>query len=106
VNLHGSIDFYLYRLDNLINPNPNRPNLTYEFLGITRVWRWTKDRMQAAYDAGLVVQTRRGAVPQLKRYLDEQRGIPLATFGQTSLQFGTGNSSPEIGKPMLSPLKS
>ena len=74
---HKDADGRLYRLDNLINPNPNRPNLTYEFLGITRVWRWTKDRMQAAYDAGLVVQTRRGAVPQLKRYLDEQRGIPL-----------------------------
>ncbi len=66
-----------YRLDNLINPNPDRPNLTYEFLGVTKVWRWTKERMQAAYDAGLVVQTRPGAVPALKRYLDEQRGRPL-----------------------------
>ena len=74
---HRDADGRLYRLDNLINPNPNRPNLTYEFSGITKVWRWTKDRMQAAYDAGLVVQTRPGAVPQLKRYLDEQRGIAL-----------------------------
>jgi DNA modification methylase len=74
---HQDADGRVYRLDNLINPNPNRPNLTYEFLGITKVWRWTKERMQAAYDAGLVVQTRPGAVPQLKRYLDEQRGIPL-----------------------------
>jgi site-specific DNA-methyltransferase (adenine-specific) len=32
----------LYQLDNLLNPNHNRPNLTYEFLGVTRVWRWTK----------------------------------------------------------------
>ena len=70
-------DGRLYRLDNLINPNRNRPNLTYEFLGINRVWRWTKDRMQDAYDRGLIVQTRPGAVPQLKRYLDEQRGRPL-----------------------------
>jgi len=67
----------LYRLDSLINPNPDRPNLTYEFLGITRVWRWTKERMQIAYDAGLVIQTKPGNVPQLKRYLDEQRGRPL-----------------------------
>ena len=74
---HRDTDGRLYRLDNLINPNPNRPNLTYEFLGITRVWRWTKERMQAAYDQGLVVQTRPGSVPQLKRYLDEQRGRPL-----------------------------
>jgi DNA modification methylase len=67
-----------YQLDNLINPNPDRPNLTYEFLGVTRVWRWTKDRMQAAYDSGLVVQTAPGRVPRLKRYLDEQRGRPLS----------------------------
>jgi site-specific DNA-methyltransferase (adenine-specific) len=68
----------IYRLDNLINPSPDRPNLTYEFLGITRVWRWTRERMQAAYDAGLVIQTKPNTVPQFKRYLDEQRGRPLS----------------------------
>jgi DNA modification methylase len=74
---HRDPDGRQYRLDNLTNPNPDRPNLTYEFLGITRVWRWTKDRMEAAYASGLIVQTRPGAVPQLKRYIDEQRGRPL-----------------------------
>ena len=67
----------VYRLDSLINPNANRPNLTYEFLGVTKVWRWTKERITKAYDGGLVIQTKPGTVPQLKRYLDEQRGIPL-----------------------------
>ncbi len=66
-----------YQLDNLINPNPNRPNLTYEFLGITRVWRWTRERMHAAYEAGIVVQPNPGSVPRMKRYLDEQEGIPI-----------------------------
>ncbi len=66
-----------YMLDNLLNPNKNRPNLTYEFLGVTRVWRWTQERMQAAYEKGLVVQPRPGAVPRLKRYLDEQKGQPI-----------------------------
>lgn len=70
-------DGRLYRLSDVTNPNPNRPNLTYEFLGITRVWRWTKERMQKAYEDGLIVQTKPGTVPQLKRYLDEQRGRPL-----------------------------
>lgn len=64
----------LYQLTSLINPNPDRPNLTYEFLSVRRVWRWTKERMQAAYDAGLIVQPNPGAVPRFKRYLDEQRG--------------------------------
>ena len=66
-----------YRLDNLANPNKNRPNLTYEFLGVTRVWRWTKDRMMEAYKQGLIVQSASGRVPALKRYLDEQEGTPV-----------------------------
>ena len=47
-----------YQLTSLLSPSSNRPNLTYEFLGITKVWRWTKPRMQEALDKGLVVQTR------------------------------------------------
>ncbi|MDR2971739.1 MAG: hypothetical protein LBU83_07430 [Bacteroidales bacterium] len=67
----------LYQLDNLTNPNKDRPNLTYEFLGVTRVWRWTKERMQEAFENGLIIQSKQGAVPRLKRYLDEQEGNPL-----------------------------
>jgi site-specific DNA-methyltransferase (adenine-specific) len=74
---HCDAEGRIYRLDSLINPNPNRPNLTYEFLGVKRVWRWTRERMQKAYDEGLVVQTKPGTVPQGVRYLDEQRGRPL-----------------------------
>jgi site-specific DNA-methyltransferase (adenine-specific) len=66
-----------YTLGDLNNPNPDRPNLTYEFLGHHKVWRWTKDRMQAAYKAGIVVQPSPGSIPRLKRYLDEQAGRPL-----------------------------
>lgn len=66
-----------YRLADLTNPNKNRPNLTYEFLGVTRVWRWTKERMLTAHKNGIVVQTKPGSVPQLKRYLDEQEGNPV-----------------------------
>jgi site-specific DNA-methyltransferase (adenine-specific) len=66
-----------YTLGDLNNPNPDRPNLTYEFLGHKKVWRWTKDRMEAAYKAGIVIQPSPGAVPRVKRYLDEQEGWPL-----------------------------
>lgn len=74
---HADPDGRVYRLDSLINPNADRPNLTYKFLGVTKVWRWTKGRMQKAYKAGIVVQTKSGTVPRMKRYLDEQRGQPL-----------------------------
>jgi site-specific DNA-methyltransferase (adenine-specific) len=70
-------DGRIYRLADLTNPNKNRPNLTYEFLGVTRVWRWTKERMKAAYEQGLIVQAKPGGVPALKRYLDEQEGTPV-----------------------------
>lgn len=63
-----------YRLSSMANPNPDRPNLRYEIFGIVRTWRWTRERMQRAIDAGLVVQTKPGTVPQFKRYLDEARG--------------------------------
>lgn len=33
--------------------------------------------MQAAFEAGIVVQTRPGSVPRQKRYLDEQEGVPI-----------------------------
>ena len=69
-----------YRLGDLANPNKDRPNLTYEFLGVTRVWRWTKERMQEACDQGLIVQSKPGSVPALKRYLDEQKGTPVDTI--------------------------
>lgn len=64
-----------YRLSDITNPNKDRPNLTYEFLGVKRVWRWTKKRMQKTYEEGRIMQTSPGGVPQYKRYLDEQKGV-------------------------------
>ena len=92
-----------YRLDNLANPNKNRPNLTYEFLGITRVWRWTKDRMREAYDQGLIVQKKAGAVPALKRYLDEQEGTPVGDVW-TDIVPIQGSSTEGMGYPTQKPL--
>ena len=59
-----------YQLTSLLNPNRDRPNLTYEFRGVTRVWRWTRERMEQADQDGLIVVPRGGqGVPRLKRYL-------------------------------------
>jgi site-specific DNA-methyltransferase (adenine-specific) len=66
-----------YQLTSLLNPNHNRPNLNYEFMGITRTWRWTRDRMLKAAKDGLIVQPKPGGVPRFKRYLDEQKGKPI-----------------------------
>lgn len=93
----------IYRFTSLINPNPDRPNLTYEFLGVTKVWRWTKERMQTAYEAGLVVQTRPGAVPQFKRYLDEQKGKPLGDVW-TDIPPINSQAKERLGYPTQKPL--
>jgi site-specific DNA-methyltransferase (adenine-specific) len=96
-------DGRLYQLTDLTNPNPDRPNLTYEFLGVTKVWRWTKGRMQAAYDAGLVVQPRPGAVPRYKRYLDEQRGKPLGDVWTDIFPINS-QAAERLGYPTQKPL--
>jgi site-specific DNA-methyltransferase (adenine-specific) len=96
-------DGRVYRLDNLINPNPDRPNLTYEFLGVMRVWRWTRERMQEAYENGVVVQTRPGAVAQLKRYLDEQEGRPIDTVW-TDIPPINSQAKERLGYPTQKPL--
>ena len=68
-----------YRLSDLTNPNRNRPNLTYEWNGHSRVWRWTKERMQQAHNVGLIHYSSTGLASQ-KRYLDEMKGNPVDTI--------------------------
>jgi hypothetical protein len=70
-----------YQLTSLLNPNPDRPNLTYEFKGKTKVWRWTKERMLEADAKGQIVVPKGGkGIPRYKRYLDEQEGVPIGDW--------------------------
>lgn len=92
-----------YRLDNLANPNKNRPNLTYEFLGVTRVWRWTKERMEKAYKEGRIVQSKPGGVPSYKRYLDEMLGQPI-TDNWDDIEHLHGANAETLGYPTQKPL--
>ena len=91
----------LYRLLPLLNPNDDRPNLTYEFLGVTRVWRWTRERMEKAYRDGLVVQIKPGAVPQYKKYLNSSKGRTV-TNCWTDIPQAAGNE--QLGYPTQKPL--
>jgi len=89
-----------YRLLPLLNPNDNRPNLTYEFLGVNRVWRWTRERMEQAYKDGLVVQLKPGAVPQYKLYLEDSKGKTVTNFWNDIKPL---SSKEEIGYPTQKP---
>jgi site-specific DNA-methyltransferase (adenine-specific) len=91
-----------YQLTSLLNPNPDRPNLTYEFKGVTKVWRWTKERMMEEDRKGNIVVPRGGkGIPRYKRYLDEQEGIPVDDVWN-DIELVSGNES--LGYPTQKPL--
>lgn len=69
-----------YRLSDLTAPggaSPQKRNPHYEFMGVTRYWRYTKANMEKLLADGRIVQTAPGRVPAYKRYLDEMPGIGL-----------------------------
>lgn len=67
-----------YRLSDITGPGgAAKGNPRYEFLGVTRYWRFSKVRMEALYKEGRIVQTTPGTVPAQKRYFDEMLGVPL-----------------------------
>jgi site-specific DNA-methyltransferase (adenine-specific)/adenine-specific DNA-methyltransferase len=67
-----------YELDNIIGPGgASKGNPSYEFLGVTRFWRYSRETMQRLYDEGRIIQPSPGAVPRYKRYLDEMPGVPV-----------------------------
>ncbi|WBU27743.1 site-specific DNA-methyltransferase [Rhodopseudomonas palustris] len=64
--------------DNLTGPGgAGKGNPYYEFLGVSRYWRYSKEKMQQLYEAGRIFQPSPGAVPRYKRFLDEMPGVPL-----------------------------
>jgi DNA modification methylase len=67
-----------YRLGDLTGPGgAAKGNPQYEVMGVTRYWRYTKEKMQELIRQGRVIQTKPGTVPAYKRYLDEMPGVPL-----------------------------
>ena len=89
-----------YGLFDLTHPEGNRPNLTYEFLGVKRVWRWERARMEAAYAKGRVVQKTKRHVPREKRYLDEHRGRKRDTLWLDLVQAESSDSDWKTRKPI------
>lgn len=94
-----------YTLDNLLNPNKDRPNLTYEFppgSGVVRVWRWTRRRMMREWRRGRVVVPPGGGVVRYKRYLDEMPG-PTVTDVWTDIEHLHGSHREALGFPTQKP---
>jgi DNA modification methylase len=96
-----------YRLGDLTAPGgaaPSKGNPHYEFLGVTRYWRYSQENMKKLHEEGRIVQTKPGRVPQYKRYLDEGKGTPLGTvWDDIGPVQGAGGES--LGYPTQKPLK-
>ena len=89
-----------YRLGPLTNPSNDRPNLTYEWNGHKKVWRWTKERMKAAEKAGKIEYSSSGLAQQ-KQYLDESKGRPIDNIWHDINQVG---ATEKTGWPTQKPV--
>lgn len=93
-----------FRLGDITGPGgAAKGNPRYEFLGVTRYWRYSKERMQTLYDEGRIVQTKPGAVPAYKRYLDEMPGVPLQDIWTDIPPIGA-QAAERLGYPTQKPL--
>src|SRR5687768_17679240 len=68
----------------------SKGNPRYEFLGVTRYWRYSEKKMHELYDAGMIVQTKPGAVPQRKQFLDAGKGVAVQDRKSTRLNSSHG----------------
>ncbi|MGH9743306.1 MAG: DNA methyltransferase [Candidatus Acidiferrum sp.] len=67
-----------YQLTDLTAPGSGmRGHPQYEFMGVTKYWRYNKEKMEKLLAEGRVIQPRPGGVPRYKRYLDEMKGVAL-----------------------------
>lgn len=70
-----------YRLISMTAPGGDaKGNPFYEVMGVTRYWRYSKQKMNELIEKRLVVQTKPGNVPQRKQYLDEGKGVPIQSL--------------------------
>ena len=93
-----------YRIDNLQGPGgAEKGNPSYEVMGVTRYWRYSKPKMEELIRRGRVIQTRPGAVPQYKRYLDEMPGVPVQNLWD-DIPAINNRSSEMLGYPTQKPI--
>lgn len=93
-----------YRLISMTAPGgAAKGNPQYKVMGVTRFWRYSKEKMNALIEQGMVVQTNPGNVPQRKQYLEDGKGVAVqslwddipALHSQDSERLGYPTQKPE-----------
>ena len=78
-------------------------NPHYEWKGVTRYWRYSKERMSQLDAAGKLVYSKSG-MPYEKRYLDESKGVPVQDWwGDIDMLRGITVGGERLGYPTQKP---
>ena len=77
-------------------------NPEYEVMGVTRFWRFSKEKMDALIREGRILQSQPGTVPRYKRYLDEMPGVPLQDVWNDVRPIGA-QAAERLGYPTQKP---
>ena len=96
---HQDEDGRRYRLADLNPPSGRGP--VYEFHGVTKPWRMTKDKIKRLDAEGRIYTKSR--IPQLKRYLDEMPGQAVADLW-TDISPINPRAKERVGYPTQKPL--
>lgn len=92
-----------YQLISMTAPGDSgKGNPFYEVFGVSRYWRYSKEKMQELIAAGLVVQTSEGNVPRKKLYLDDGDGVPVQSLWD-DINALSSQSSERVGYPTQKP---
>jgi len=93
-----------YRLGDITGPGgAAKGNPSYEVMGVTRYWRYSKTTMEDLIAQGRIIQTNPGAVPAYKRYLDEMPGVPLQDVWSDINPIGA-QAQERLGYPTQKPI--
>ena len=93
-----------YQMGDLTGPSgAAKGNPMYEVMGVTRYWRYSQEKMADLIKQGLVVQSKPGAVPRFKRYLDVQPGMSLQDIWFDIAAIGS-RAKERVGYPTQKPL--
>ncbi len=92
-----------YQLISMTGPGgAAKGNPTYPVLGVTRSWRYTREKMDELITTGLVVQTSPGAVPRKKLFLDQGAGVPVQSLWDDFSGLAS-QASERVGYPTQKP---
>jgi site-specific DNA-methyltransferase (adenine-specific) len=91
-----------YRTDNLTATGLSGGGYSYEWNGVTKIWRCPKEKMQELHDSGRLHYTRSGSVEYI-RYLDEMPGTPLQDLWDDISPINS-QAAERLGYPTQKPL--